>query len=193
MRQAVILIGLLVAAIAIYAAIPKPELSPYGTDQVKQFVLEDARNDYPSAQVEVLSAGNKDGKWLVDVKIARDAHSKCPKIVMRAYTFPPILFREEVYNDRCSAGGSLLVYPEEAILASAQTSQVKALPEDAQGNARMYTAEEIRALQQCVACSPFEEFSKALPAERLWAVQWDYAGKTLYVALDIYGKAVATS
>lgn len=191
MRQAIILAALLLAALGIYTIIPKPEFAPYDENAVKQFVLEDTRNDYPSAAVEVLSAGKKDGQWEVDVKIARDAHSKCPKLIKRYYTFPPVYAREEVINDRCTTGGQI-IYREEAILASAQLPAVKSLPDTVEANARLYSAEEIAALQECGICSKLEDFAKGLERQKAWIVSWSSGDTTLYVAVDDYGRIVAS-
>ena len=192
MRQAIILAALLLVALGVYTIIPKPEAVPYDANSVKQFVLEDARSEYPAASIEVLAAEKIGSTWQVDVKIARDAHSKCPKLIKRYYTFPPMYFREEVLNDRCAAGGQI-VFPEEAILASAGVQAVKNLPDSVEANARLYSAEEIGALQECISCSQFEEFSKALGRQKTWIVSWTYGGSVLYVALDGNGNVLATS
>ncbi|MFH1200549.1 MAG: hypothetical protein V1708_05780 [Candidatus Micrarchaeota archaeon] len=192
MRQAIILVFLLLAAFALYMAMPLAAQRPVADNTARQFVLEDAKNDYPSATVEVLNAEKSGGAWQIDVKIALDAHSKCPKIYKRYYNYPPIYFREEVINDKCAASGSI-IYSEEAILASAKTAAVMRLPDSASASARSYSGDEIKAMQACaISCSDIEEFSKQLPAAKLWIIEWQYGSATTLVAVDEYGKALAS-
>jgi hypothetical protein len=192
MRQAIILVFLLLAAFALYMAMPLAAQRPDADSLAKQFVLEDAKNDYPSATVEVLNAEKAGGVWQIDVKIALDAHSKCPKLYKRYYNYPPIYFREEVINDKCTATGNI-IYPEEAILSSAKTAAVAQLPNSASASARSYSADEVKAMQACaVSCSNAEIFSRQLPQEKLWIVDWQYGGATTLVAVNENGKVIAS-
>ncbi len=50
----------------------------------------------------------------------------------------------------------------------------------------------IAGMQECAGCSPLEEFAKALGKQKAWIVSWDYGGRRLYVALDEYGKILAS-
>ena len=138
MRPALVLAAILLVVLVAYTTLPKPAPQPVSSADVTRFVLEDARKAYgEDADYAVLRTLQTGSSWAVDVKIGVRPHAKCPRLIKREYTFPPVYYREEVWNDRCQAG-SLIVYPEEALMASVQLLKVAQLPEAAQGFAQNF-------------------------------------------------------
>ncbi len=192
MRQAIVLAAILLGVLVAYTLMPKPDTLLQPTD-VPRFVVEDAKKTFgEEASYQILRSEKKNGKWEVDLKIAVAPHSKCPKLLRRAYVFPPPYFREEVLNDACR-WPVFIAYDEEALLATLKLQKVQRLPETATGYVTRYTAEEVQALQQCVSCSPLQEFAKQLQPAELWIVEWRNDTESFFVAVDKNGDLVANT
>jgi len=176
-----------------YTLVPAPISPELDATQVQTFVLEDAMKAFgDDASYAVLRTEKVNDRWEVDLKIGVRPHAKCPTLIKREYTFPPVYFREELWNDRCAVG-SLILYEEEAIMATVQLSKVQTLPEDARGYATKYSAGEIALRQSCEECSAFEQFVKRLEAKPVWIVQWKNGETGFFVAIDESGAIVANS
>ena len=192
MRQAIVLAAILLVVLVAYTLTPKPEtlLQP---SNVPQFVIEDAQKAYGTdATYQVLRSAQKDGKWEVDLKIALAPHSKCPKLLARTYTFPPLYYREDVVNDQCR-WPVLIAYDEEAILATLKLQKVQRLPESAKAYATTYSAQQLAALQECMSCSNVQKFAQQLPAAEVWIVEWQNGQDSFFVAVDKNGDLVANT
>lgn len=194
MRQWIALAGILLVVLLAYTTLPKPSGAAISSDDVRRFVLEDAAKAYASdTSFEIQGITQAGDHWAVDVKIAERPHSTCPILIKRAYTFPPVYFREETLNDRCTAQG-LIVYPEEALLASRKLAKVTSLPSDAYGQATKYTAVQVAQMQKCgTSCSTVEALAKQLPEEDLWVVSWSGTGTSFLVAVDSAGQVLANT
>ena len=156
-------------------------------------ILEDAKTTYgEGAEYSFLSSEKDGNNWKAELKISLQPHSKCPAIMKRSYTLFPIKYREEVINSRCTVGG-VIIYPEEAIIASNGLQRVKDLPDTAKAYAKKYAAEEITALKLCTNNCPEEaRFVKTLPEQKLWIVKWVAGdGAVFFVAIDEQGKVIA--
>ncbi len=193
MRQAIVLAVLLLVVLVAYTVVPKPASGPVTAADVQRFVLEDAQKAYgPEASYEPLRTQQTGASWAIDVKIALAPHSVCPKLIKREYTFPPVYFREEVWNDRCEAG-SLIVYPEEALMASSKLNKVVQLGSRAYGTATLYSAAQLVQIAKCTSCTALESFAKSIPAQETWIVEWKNGVGAFYVAVDAAGNIVANS
>ncbi len=107
-NKVIVLIGLLLVVFLALGFSSQPP-AVRERESAIDFVLKEASGAYPNASIRVINAAREGEKWRVDVKIALDAHSPCPRVFVRKYELLPMFFREEQLMKNCTVSGTIIV------------------------------------------------------------------------------------
>lgn len=185
----IIALVIVILGVLVYFALqPSPANAPLSLQEAKDFVstdlqpLVDNGGDYRFVDVR-----EKDGSWEVEVLVAENPHSSCPTLSKRTYAVLPFSFRPESIISNCNYRKGLLVYREEALINSGQTSPAKEFiaGANAYGCAfKLSDFNEANALEYCKGLDliAFDAFSKTAAADA-WIAMWTAGGKTNFYAI----------
>jgi hypothetical protein len=189
LRKIIALVIVILGVLVYFALQPSPEYIPLSLQEAKDFVSTDLQplaekgGDYRFVNIR-----EKDGSWEAEVLVAENPHSACPTLARRTYVLMPFSFRPESIISNCNYRKGLLVYREEALINSAQTSPAKefiAGASDAYGCAfKLSDFNEESALEYCkgLDVNAFRDFSKNAEPDS-WIVMWTALGKTNFYAI----------
>jgi len=178
----------LVVVMVALTFMPKPAAAPLKAADAEKLALNDAILSYPAAELKVLeSTPQADGTWKVRVKISPDAHTACPKVLIREYELLPILFREEAVVKNCRAGMPI-VYEEEALIKSLEAPAANSLAQiGAYGCATRASGINNLPTECASAKSLLLNISGQLPTDA-WLAAWIPQGGFATVAVGMDGE-----
>ncbi|MBI5635613.1 hypothetical protein HY993_01470 [Candidatus Micrarchaeota archaeon] len=187
-RVALIVVVILAIAIA-YSFTSKAQSVATAAD-AKAIVLEDLKSDplfsanglYSVYSIEYL---NSSGQWEVKTKITLSPHSACPQVYLRDYKLLPISpsLNKQVVKD-CTANTPLAL-PEEAIIASKDLIQVKALSSP-QACGYSLPLNPVDAAEYCPFAdyAQLRQFADSLQSNARFVTEWRSNQTILRIALD---------
>ncbi|MFH0922637.1 MAG: hypothetical protein V1811_01105 [Candidatus Micrarchaeota archaeon] len=189
LRKIIVLVIVILGVLVYFALQPGPEYVPLSMQEAKNFIATDLQplvekgGDY-----RFIDVYQKDGSWEAEVLVAENPHSQCPTLTRRVYAVTPFSFRPESIISNCNYRKGLLVYREEALINSAQTSPAKEFISGANAYGcafKIRDFEDSSALEYCkgLDINAFETFSKNLKPDS-WVVMWTASGKTNFYEIN---------
>ncbi|MCC7569813.1 hypothetical protein KO465_00525 [Candidatus Micrarchaeota archaeon] len=182
LKHPIIILGLLlVLGLGLFFLLHS-EKPVYTQESVLNSVMEDLENKYPESrygpvEYEILEINETKGDWYIKAKVSFTANPQCPKRIHLVYTYPETNFVPDPYKEvvkDCSTCldqqvGCVLLYEEQAIIASHKASGTEAIRDFLQNHPNA----EPNVQKQ----------------ENYWFVTWSDSDNVIRVRLSEVGKA----